>query len=114
MNSFTFRLSVFAFVTAACAIAHAQSAAGSKIIIDEPITLPKQEAGRVTARVNEKPIAPEISARISSQRVGGSTVIRVNPEGAAPYTLSNQLPGIRLLRRDHDEVRVPMWQIGKF
>jgi hypothetical protein len=114
MNYLTFRSILVCLGLGACALAQAQTAPRGNVIMDEPITLPKIDAGRVTARVNDKPVAVGSNERVIVERVGGSTIIRVNSEGAAPYTLSNVQPGTRLLRRDHDEMRVPMWQIGKF
>jgi hypothetical protein len=83
---------------------------------DEPIALPKQEAGRVTARVNQRAIDSVVvrEERMSTQRSAGVTTIRVHPEIGLPYTLSNGQPGNQLRSRELDQFRVPTWQIGKF
>ncbi len=106
-------------VCALFSVAHAQSS-GRIALQDEPIVLPKMEAGRVTARLNATN-APNIgnaalaaSETISAQRIGGVTTIRVSPEIGLPYVLSNGSVGNVLRAREHDSFRVPQWQIGKF
>lgn len=84
---------------------------------DEPITLPKLDVARVTARVNVRPseeTAAQRDERVRTQRLGAVTTIRVQSEWGASYTLSNGLPGNPLRSRELDQFRVPMWQIGKF
>ncbi len=83
-------------------------------IADEPIVLPKLEAGRVTARVNDKSAISSAISRVEVERVIGHTVVRVNPEGAPSYLLSNQQPAGISVRRDQENLRIPQWQIGKF
>jgi hypothetical protein len=83
-------------------------------INEEPIVLPKLEAGRVTARVNEKAAISSAHSRVEVDRVIGHTVVRVNPEGAPSYVLSNQQPAGVSVRRDQENLRIPQWQIGKF
>ncbi len=110
-------LAVGVAMTLLCQGAHAQVSARTAIA-DEPIILPKIEAGRVTARLNG-PTAPVDSSvvkteSISAQRIGGVTTIRVSPEIGLPYVLSNASQGNVLRGREHDSFRVPLWQIGKF
>jgi hypothetical protein len=84
---------------------------------DEPIMLPKQEAGRVSARVNERPAVSSVIVRedrMTTQRIAGVTTIRVTPEIGLPYSMSNGQAGNQLRSRELDQFRVPMWQIGKF
>jgi hypothetical protein len=91
----------------------AQTSTTSRIT-EEPIVLPKMEAGRVTARVNEKAVVSSSISRVEVDRVIGHTVVRVNPEGAPSYVLSNQQPAGVSVRRDQENLRIPQWQIGKF
>lgn len=83
-------------------------------IAEEPIVLPKLEAGRVTARVNDKSAVAAAISRVEVDRVIGHTVVRVNPEAAPSYVLSNQQPAGISVRRDQENLRIPQWQIGKF
>jgi hypothetical protein len=120
------KISALIFFAAAVALtsgAHAQTSAtttttSARTFSDnEPIALPKLDAGRVTARVNERPATSSVIVgddRMSTTRLGGITTIRVNPELGIPYTLSNGQAGNTLRSRELDQFRVPMWQIGKF
>jgi hypothetical protein len=81
---------------------------------EEPIIFPKIDAGRVTAKVNDKTLATEAQNRIEIARINGTTTVRVNPEGAPSYVLSNQQPVGVSLRRDQESLRIPLWQLGKF
>jgi hypothetical protein len=92
----------------------AQTTTTTTRVADEPIVLPKLEAGRVTARVNDKPTVSSAMARVEIDRVHGHTVVRVNPEGAPSYLMSNQHIAGPSVRRDQENLRVPQWQIGKF
>ncbi len=94
--------------------AWAQPTTTTSRVNEEPIVLPKLEAGRVMARVNEKSAVSAAIARVEIDRVIGHTVVRVNPEGAPSYLLSNQQPAGVTLRRDQENLRIPQWQIGKF
>jgi hypothetical protein len=117
MKNQSLLLLLFSVAIATSATAWAQTAAPTTTtsrINEEPIVLPKLEAGRVTARVNEKAAISSAISRVEVDRVIGHTVVRVNPEGAPSYLLSNQQPAGVSVRRDQENLRIPQWQIGKF
>ena len=97
-----------------CGALFAQTTTTTSRVADEPIVLPKLEAGRVTARVNDKQSISSAISRVEIDRVSGHTVVRVSPEGAPSYVLSNQQAAGVSSRRDQEQLRVPQWQIGKF
>jgi hypothetical protein len=87
--------------------------------LDEPIVLPKIEAGRVSAQLNGKSTGQAagsvvVNQGVETQRIGAVTTIRVNSELGTSYTLTNGQTGNKLRSRDHDEFRVPLWRIGQF
>jgi hypothetical protein len=117
MKNQTVLLLVCSVASATAATAWAQSNSPTTTtsrIIEEPIVLPKLDAGRVTARVNDKPAISSAISRVEIDRTFGHTVVRVNPEGAPSYVLSNQQPAGVSVRRDQENLRIPQWQIGKF
>jgi hypothetical protein len=118
MKTYKFLSQSFALVAALTLnSAFAQSTAPTTTtsrVADEPIVFPKIDAARVTARVNDKVLATEAQNRIEIARTNGSTTVRVNPEGAPSYVLSNQQPAGVSLRRDQESLRIPLWQLGKF
>jgi hypothetical protein len=59
-------------------------------------------------------LASEAQNRIEIARANGTTTVRVNPEGAPSYVLSNQQPAGVSVRRDQESLRIPLWQLGKF
>jgi hypothetical protein len=117
MKNQTVLLLVCSVASATAATAWAQSNSPTTTtsrILEEPIVLPKLDAGRVTARVNDKPAISSATSRVEIDRTFGHTVVRVNPEGAPSYVLSNQQPAGVSVRRDQENLRIPQWQIGKF
>jgi hypothetical protein len=117
MTTYKFLSQALAFVAAfAVTAAGAQSAPATTTsrIAEEPIVFPKIDAGRVTSKVNDKVLASEAQNRIEIARANGTTTVRVNPEGAPSYVLSNQQPAGVSLRRDQESLRIPLWQLGKF
>jgi hypothetical protein len=107
-------LAVLCAVAATVVCAQPTPATSSSRINEEPIVFPKIEAGRVTARVNDRAATPEADNRIEIARANGTTTVRVNPQGAPSYVLSNQQPAGVSLRRDQESLRIPLWQLGKF
>jgi hypothetical protein len=117
MTTYKFHLQALALMGALVVTgALAQSAPTSTTtrVAEEPIVFPKIDAGRVTAKVNDKALATEAQNRIEIARINGTTTVRVNPEGAPSYVLSNQQPAGVSLRRDQESLRIPLWQLGKF
>jgi hypothetical protein len=111
MNTQTQLLLVTCFALCSIQPAVAQTKA---VIADDPIVLPKQDAARVTARVNDKAGAAPAYERVEESNVRGQRSVRVTPEHGYTYSMSDQQPTAKRQGSDNDKLRVPLWQVLKF